>query len=153
MIKVWDYLKEYDLLRDEILDAVDQVFKNGTLIFGPKLDEFEDKFSNYHECRFGIGVGNCTDAITIALKALDVGLGDEVITTSNTAVPTVTAIVNTGASVSGADIMAAQGIGLQNTNINGSPNTIPFEQQNQDQKQASGKKVGFGGPGDITFPG
>jgi hypothetical protein len=60
---------------------------------------------------------------------------------------------NTGASVSGADIMAAQGIGLQNTNINGSPNTIPFEQQNQDQKQASGKKVGFGGPGDITFPG
>ena len=58
---------------------------------------------------------------------------------------------NTGASVSGADIMAAQGIGLQNTNINGSPNTIPFEQQNQDQKQASGKKAGFGGPGDITF--
>jgi|TARA_B100000780_G_C21124067_1_gene455672 aminotransferase EvaB len=104
MIKVWDYLKEYDLLRDEILDAVDQVFKNGTLIFGPKLDEFEDKFSNYHECRFGIGVGNCTDAITIALKALDVGLGDEVITTSNTAVPTVTAIVNTGASVRFVDI-------------------------------------------------
>ena len=54
-----------------------------------------------------------------------------------------------GASVSGADIMA--GVGLQNTNINGSPTTIPFENQNQDQKQASGKKAGFGGPGDITF--
>ena len=38
-------------------------------------------------------------------------------------------------------------------NVNGSPNTIPFENQNQDQKQASGKKAGFGGPGDITFPG
>ena len=45
-----------------------------------------------------------TDAITIALKALDIGIGDEVITTSNTAVPTVTAIVNTGASVKFVDI-------------------------------------------------
>ena len=104
MIKVWDYLKEYNLLRDDILDAVDQVFKNGTLIFGPKLDEFEEKFSTYHDSKYGIGVGNCTDAITIALKALDVGMGDEVLTTSNTAVPTVTAIVNTGASVKFVDI-------------------------------------------------
>ena len=104
MIKVWDYLKEYQLLRDDILSAVDDVFKNGILIFGPKLDEFEEKFSNYHECKYGIGVGNCTDAITIALKAFDIGTGDEVLTTSNTAVPTVTAIVNTGASVKFVDI-------------------------------------------------
>jgi dTDP-3-amino-2,3,6-trideoxy-4-keto-D-glucose/dTDP-3-amino-3,4,6-trideoxy-alpha-D-glucose/dTDP-2,6-dideoxy-D-kanosamine transaminase len=104
MIKVWDYLKEYELLREDILSAVDNVFKNGTLIFGPKLDEFEEKFSSYHECKYGIGVGNCTDAITIALKALDVGVGDEVLTTSNTAVPTVTAIVNTGASVKFVDV-------------------------------------------------
>ena len=99
MIKVWDYSKEYSLLRDDILNAVDEVFKSGILIFGPKLEEFEDKFSDYHDCKCGIGVGNCTDAITIALKSLDIGIGDEVITTSNTAVPTVTAIVNTGASV------------------------------------------------------
>ncbi len=104
MIKVWDYLKEYELLREEILSAVDDVFKGGTLIFGPRLEEFEEKFSKYHDCKFGIGVGNCTDAITIALKALDIGIGDEVITTSNTAVPTVTAIVNTGASVKFVDI-------------------------------------------------
>lgn len=104
MIKVWDYLKEYNLLRDEILNAVDEVFKGGTLIFGPRLDEFEKKFANYNNCKFGIGVGNCTDAITIALKALDIGSGDEVITTSNTAVPTVTAIVNTGAAVKFIDV-------------------------------------------------
>ena len=36
MIKVWDYLKEYELLRDDILSAVDNVFKNGTLIFLPE---------------------------------------------------------------------------------------------------------------------
>ena len=104
MIKVWDYLKEYELLRDDILAAVDDVFKKGTLIFGPKLDEFEEKFSSYHDSKYGIGVGNCTDAITIALKAFDIGVGDEVLTTSNTAVPTVTAIVNTGASVKFVDI-------------------------------------------------
>ena len=79
MIKVWDYSKEYELLRDDILGAVDDVFKNGPLIFGPRLEEFEEKFTKFHECKFGIGVGNCTDAITIALKAMDIGIGDEVI--------------------------------------------------------------------------
>ena len=59
MIKVWDYLKEYDAMREEILDAVDQVLKNGVLVFGPKLQEFEEKFSEYNQCKFGIGVGNC----------------------------------------------------------------------------------------------
>ena len=104
MIKVWDYKKEYELLRDDILDAVDSVFKSGTLIFGPNVDEFEKKFSSYHDTKFGIGVGNCTDAITISLKALGITSNDEVITTSNTAVPTVTGIVNTGASVRFVDI-------------------------------------------------
>ena len=104
MIKVWDYLKEYELLRSEILGAVDDVFRGGVLIFGPKLEEFEEKFSAYQDSKFGIGVGNCTDAITISLKALGIGRGDEVITTSNTAVPTVTGIVNTGASVRFVDI-------------------------------------------------
>tara|TARA_Y100001970_G_scaffold286831_1_gene409950 strand:+ start:678 stop:1802 length:1125 start_codon:yes stop_codon:yes gene_type:complete len=104
MIKVWDYVKEYDAMRSEILDAVDQVFKNGVLVYGPRLKEFEEKFSKYNECKFGIGVGNCTDAITIALRACNIGPSDEVITTSNTAVPTVTAIVNAGATVKFVDI-------------------------------------------------
>ena len=104
MIKVWDYKKEYELLRDDILGAVDGVFKSGILIFGPNVDEFEKKFSSYHDSQFGIGVGNCTDAITISLKALGVTPNSEVITTSNTAVPTVTGIVNAGASVRFVDI-------------------------------------------------
>ena len=104
MIKVWDYKKEYELLRDDILDAVDSVFKSGILIFGPNVDEFEKKFSSYHDTQFGIGVGNCTDAITISLKALGITTNSEVITTSNTAVPTVTGIVNAGASVRFVDI-------------------------------------------------
>ena len=98
MIKVWDYLKEYEELREEVLDEIDGVFKSGTLVFGPKTTEFEDKFSIYCDSKFGIGVGNCTDALYVSLKALGVGLGDEVITVSNTAVPTCTAISMTGAT-------------------------------------------------------
>jgi len=98
MIKVWDYKKEYEALREEILDAVDNVFSGGTLVFGPRVEEFEEKFSKYCDSKFGIGVGNCTDALYIALKAMNIGTGDEVITVSNTAVPTVTAIVMTGAT-------------------------------------------------------
>ena len=45
MIKVWDYFKEYDLLREDILKIVDEVFKCGILISEPKLEEFK-KYTN-----------------------------------------------------------------------------------------------------------
>ena len=70
MIKVWDYLKEYEQIRDEVLQEVDGVFKRGTLVFGPKTEEFEDKFSAYCDSTYGIGVNNCTDALYIALIKL-----------------------------------------------------------------------------------
>ncbi len=97
MIKVWDYLPEYKKYRKSFLNAIDEVFKSSTLIFGPKLNKFEDNFKKYIGVKYGLGVGNGTDALYIAMKALNIGTGDEVITTSNTAVPTVTAIVNAGA--------------------------------------------------------
>ena len=104
MIKVWDYLDEYKELRTEILDVVDEVFQSGTLVFGPKLEKFENEFTNFISTKYGLGVGNGTDALYIALKAVGVENGDEVITTSNTAVPTVTAIVNAGAKAKFVDI-------------------------------------------------
>ena len=94
MIKVWDYKKEYQNEKEESLAAVEAVFESGVLVFGPHLEEFEKKFANYCDCKFGVGVGNCTDALEIALRALKIGNGDEVITVSNTAVPTVSAIVS-----------------------------------------------------------
>ena len=97
MIKAWNYLNEYKKIRFKILKSINRTFSSGYLILGPEVKLFEKRFSKFIGTKFGLGVGNCTDAIYIALKALDIGRGDEVITVSNTAVPTITAIVNSGA--------------------------------------------------------
>lgn len=96
-ITVWSYLKEYHINKKEILNAVDEVFESGTLILGERVKLFETKYANYSGCTFGIGCDNGTNAIFLSLKALGIGNGDEVITVSNTAIPTVSAIVSTGA--------------------------------------------------------
>jgi len=95
--RVWDYLREYEELRDEILAAVDRVFKSGQLILGPEGAAFERDMAAYIGVTGGVGVNSGTDAIYIALAATGVTAGDEVITVPNTAVPTVSAIQILGA--------------------------------------------------------
>jgi aminotransferase EvaB len=97
-IPVWDYRSEYDRERDDILAAVDQVLRSGRLILGDSVRAFEQEFAAYCGMSHGVGVNSGTDAIVLALRALDLGPGDEVITTSNTAIPTVSAIVTAGAT-------------------------------------------------------
>lgn len=104
-IKVWDYVDEYAAMRDEILAAVDGVFSSGRLILGDQVAGFEREFAAYCGLETpGVGVNSGTDALFIGLRALGVGPGDEVITVSNTAVPTVAAIVSTGATPRFVDI-------------------------------------------------
>jgi aminotransferase EvaB len=97
-INVWDYLREYDELRDEILATVDRVFRSGRLILGQEGVKFEREMAAYLGVTGGVGVNSGTDAIYIALAALGVKAGDEVITVPNTAVPTVSAIRTLGAT-------------------------------------------------------
>lgn len=103
-IRVWEYLPEYENERDDILDAVDAVFSSGRLILGESVRRFEEAFAAYCGAMFGVGVDNGTNALTLALRALGVGPGDEVITVPNTAVPTVSAIVTAGATPRFVDI-------------------------------------------------
>lgn len=103
-IQVWDYRKEYELERDEILAGIDKVLRSGRLILGPSVKAFEEGFAAYCGVQHGVGVNSGTDALFLALKALDVGPGDEVVTVSNTAIPTVAAIVSTGATPRFVDI-------------------------------------------------
>lgn len=105
-INVWDYADEYLTEREEILAAVDRVFKSGRLILGESVAAFEREFAAYSDARFGVGVDNGTNAIVLGLKALNIGAGDEVITVSNTAAPTVLAITLAGAMPRFVDIDA-----------------------------------------------
>src|SRR3954452_4637238 len=93
----WDYRREYEELRDGILASVDRVFKSGQLILGPEGGAFERDMAAYVGVAGGVGVNSGTDAIHVALAAVGVAAGDEVITVPNTAVPTAAAIRTLGA--------------------------------------------------------
>ncbi len=67
------------------------------LFLGPKLHAFEHEFASYCGCQFGVGVSSGTDALALALRACEIGPGDEVITVSNTFIATVEAIAMVGA--------------------------------------------------------
>ena len=96
-IRVWSYLEEYAAEKAEILEAIETVLESGRLILGDQVASFEREFAEYCGVAHGVGVANGTDAVFLALEAVGVGPGDEVITVANTAVPTVSAIVSTGA--------------------------------------------------------
>ncbi|MFI7119363.1 DegT/DnrJ/EryC1/StrS family aminotransferase [Amycolatopsis sp. NPDC049868] len=96
--RVWDYLAEYETERLDLLDAVETVFNSGQLVLGASLRGFEAEFAAYHGAGHCVGLDNGTNAIKLGLQALGVGPGDEVITVSNTAAPTVVAIDGTGAT-------------------------------------------------------
>ena len=104
MIQYWNYLREYKNQKKNILNSVDKIFQSGTLLLGDELKKFEKNFCKFNKSKYGLGVSSGTDALFIALKCLNIGKNDEVITVSNTAIPTVAAIINKGASVKFADI-------------------------------------------------
>ena len=109
-IQVWDYRAEYEQERDDILAAVDQVMRSGRLILGESVRTFERELAAYCGARYGIGVASGTDALILALRILGIRPGDEVITTSNTAIPTVAAIVTAGGTPRFVDIEPRTGL-------------------------------------------
>ncbi len=104
MIKSWDYQNEYKYLKKDVLKSIDKVLKSGNLFFGKELNKFEKIFLKTNNSHYGVAVASGTDAIYLSLKALNIGPNDEVITVANTAIPTVSAIRNTGATVKFIDI-------------------------------------------------
>lgn len=97
MVPAWSYLAEYEEDREDILDAVDTVFRSGRLILGGSVRAFEEEFAAYQGSRYCVGVDNGTNALSLALQALGVGPGDEVVTVANTAPATAVAIAGVGA--------------------------------------------------------
>jgi dTDP-3-amino-3,4,6-trideoxy-alpha-D-glucose transaminase len=84
-------------LRDDLRAAIESVLERGTFILGPDVTAFEGEFAAYLGARHAVGVANGTEAITIALRALGVGPGDEVVVPSFTFYASAEAIPPTGA--------------------------------------------------------
>lgn len=97
-IKFIDFNRKYLGYKKEINTSVKRVFERGWFIAGPERAEFEKNFGKYLGAKHVIGVNSGTDSIAISLKAIGVKPGDEVITTSHTATPTVSAIRIAGAT-------------------------------------------------------
>jgi dTDP-4-amino-4,6-dideoxygalactose transaminase len=98
MIPLCDVSLQYQLLQDEIDAAMQSVAAAGSYILGPNGKALEDEIAELTQCQHGIGVASGTDALHLALRALRIGPGDEVITTSFTFVATSEAIGMVGAT-------------------------------------------------------
>lgn len=96
-IPLMNVQRQYENIETEINDAVLSVLKSGKYIMGENVIEFEKEFSRYIGSKYAIGVGNGTDAIIIALKAIGVKSGDEVITSAMSFFATAEAISSIGA--------------------------------------------------------
>jgi dTDP-4-amino-4,6-dideoxygalactose transaminase len=88
---------QYDAMKDEIDTAVLSVLQNTAFILGPQGKALEQSVAAYHGVRFAVGVASGTDALHLALRAADIGPGDEVITTPFTFIATAEAISYVGA--------------------------------------------------------
>jgi dTDP-4-amino-4,6-dideoxygalactose transaminase len=88
---------EFAIIRDQWLESVREIAERGVFVGGVAVAAFEQAFSAYLGTPASVGVGNGTDAVFLALKALGIGPGDEVITAANTFIATVEAIHHTGA--------------------------------------------------------
>ena len=97
MINFWSYKDEYKKYRNKFNKFFDQTLKSGQIFFGPNLKDFEYEFLKKYKSKYGVAVGSGTDALLISLMSINIKNDDEVITASNTAIPTISAIVNSGA--------------------------------------------------------
>lgn len=96
-IPLVDLRAQYRQLKPEIDAAIVKVLDECTFILGPAVDEFEKRFADYIGVRHAVGVSSGLDALRLALTALNVGPGDEVIVPANTFVATALAVTAVGA--------------------------------------------------------
>ena len=101
-----DLTHQHEEIGDEILRCIHNVIKSGKFILDENVAAFESEAAEYLEVEFAVGVASGTDALQLALIALDVGEGDEVITTPFSFIATAEVIRHVGAKPVFVDIDA-----------------------------------------------
>src|SRR5881392_464956 len=96
-IPLVDLKAQYRTIRDEVRAAIDDVLEGMKLTIGPNVKEFDQELAAFCGARNAIGVGSGTDALQLAIRALGISSGDEVITVSHTFFATVEAILYSSA--------------------------------------------------------
>jgi len=97
-IPIVDLRAQYGTIREEVRQAIDAVMESQQFILGPNVKSFEEQMSAYLRCAHAVGVASGSDALLLALMALDIGPGDGVITTPFTFFSTVSSITRLGAT-------------------------------------------------------
>jgi dTDP-4-amino-4,6-dideoxygalactose transaminase len=97
-VEFYGHVRQYKNIQKEIDAQMQEVLLSGQYVQGPMLKRFEGELAKYHGTKYAVGVGNGTDAIWLALMALGIGPGDEVITHPNTFFATAEAIWIAGAT-------------------------------------------------------
>lgn len=96
-VPLLDLKKQFEQIKDEIMEATEEVYQSQHFIQGPKVEELEKKIAEYCDCKYAVGVSSGTDALLISLMAAGIGAKDLVITTPYTFFATVGSIARTGA--------------------------------------------------------
>ena len=99
IVPMADPVAEYESLSGLIDAAVQRVFERGSYVLGPELEAFESEFAVYCGSKHAIGVASGTAALLLALMALDLQPGNEVLTVPNTDTPTTSAITHAGGTI------------------------------------------------------
>lgn len=98
VVPLIDLRSEHRSLRRELLKAWEEALDSASFIGGAAVEQFEGAFADFCEARHAVGVGNGTDALILALKAVGVREGDDVILPTNSFVATAEAVVHAGAN-------------------------------------------------------
>ena len=95
-IKLLDLTRQYSTIKHEIIPVVMSIMESQQFVSGPIVDNFEKKFAEFCGTKYAVGCSSGTDALLMALIALGIGCGDEVITTPFTFIATVESIIRLG---------------------------------------------------------